>query len=65
MILELEFRGIVKRFSDLVANDHIDLGILPREIHAIVGENGAGETTLMRILYGLYQPHDSEISVRG
>jgi len=65
MTLELEVRGIIKRFSSLVANDHIDLRVERGEIRAIVGENGAGKTTLMNILYGLFQPDEGEIYVRG
>ena len=65
MTFALEFRGIVKRFGSLVANENIDLAINPGEIHAIVGENGAGKTTLMNILYGLIQPDSGEIFVEG
>ena len=65
MAFELEVRGIVKRFSNLVANDHISLAVEPGEIRAIVGENGAGKTTLMNILYGLHQPDEGEIYIRG
>ena len=38
----LEMRGITKRYPGVVANDHIDLTIKPGEIHALLGENGAG-----------------------
>jgi ABC-type uncharacterized transport system ATPase subunit len=65
MTLELEMKGIVKRFGGLVANDHIDFSIQRGEIRALVGENGAGKTTLMRILFGLYQPDAGEIWIRG
>ncbi len=61
----LELRGIVKRFPGVLANDHVDLSVLPGQIHALLGENGAGKTTLMSILYGLYQPDEGEIFVRG
>ena len=50
----IELRNISKRFGRVQANDRINIKVEPGTIHAIVGENGAGKSTAMRIAYGFY-----------
>src|SRR5829696_8681843 len=61
----LELRQITKTFGDVLANDHVDIVVKPGTIHAIVGENGAGKSTAMRIAYGFYTAESGEIRVDG
>lgn len=61
----LRMDEITKRFGPVVANDRITLTVRAGTVHALLGENGAGKTSLMNILYGLYQPDDGRIWVRG
>jgi simple sugar transport system ATP-binding protein len=58
-------RGISKRFGEVLANDHISLAVPDRSIHAIIGENGAGKSTVMNILYGFYAADEGEILIDG
>jgi general nucleoside transport system ATP-binding protein len=61
----LELRGITKRFGGVLANDHINITVEPGTIHAIVGENGAGKSTAMRVAYGFYTADSGEILING
>ncbi len=61
----IEMRGITKRFSAVTANQNISLGIPANTIHAIIGENGAGKSTIMKILYGFYTADEGEIVIDG
>jgi ABC-type uncharacterized transport system ATPase subunit len=59
----IELRNITKRFGQVTANDHVSIKIEKGTIHAIVGENGAGKSTIMKIAYGFYHADEGEIFV--
>jgi simple sugar transport system ATP-binding protein len=61
----LELRNITKRFGDVLANDRVNIKVERGTIHAIVGENGAGKSTAMRIAYGFYTADEGEILIDG
>ena len=64
--LLLEMRGITKVYSNgIVANDNVDFSLRQGEIHALAGENGAGKSSLMKVLFGIERPDSGEIYRSG
>src|SRR5213592_2569841 len=61
----LELHNITKRFGAVQANDRVSIKVEPGTIHSIVGENGAGKSTAMRIAYGFYTADGGEILIDG
>ena len=61
----IEMLGITKRFGNILANDHIDIRLKKGHILALCGENGAGKSTIMSILFGLYEPDEGIIKKDG
>ncbi len=65
MSVSVELRHISKRFPGVVANKDVSLKVQSGSVHALVGENGAGKSTVMKILYGMQRPDSGEIFVNG
>ena len=65
MAISVELRHISKRFPGVVANKDVSLRVQSGSVHALVGENGAGKSTVMKILYGMQRPDSGEIFVNG
>src|SRR5258705_2108299 len=61
----LELRNITKTFGDVLANDRVSFKVEPGTVHAMVGENGAGNSTAMRIAYGFYTADSGKILING
>jgi len=61
----IEFKHISKYFSRVIANKDVSFSIHKGEVLALLGENGAGKSTIMKILYGLYQAEEGEILING
>lgn len=61
----VEMRGIVKKFGSVTASDQVDFSANAGEIHALLGENGAGKSTVMSMLSGVYRADEGEILLHG
>ncbi|AET70816.1 ATPase component of uncharacterized ABC-type transporter [Desulfosporosinus orientis DSM 765] len=60
-----ELRGISKYFAKVVANKDVSFSIQRGEVLALLGENGAGKSTIMKILYGLYKADEGKLFKDG
>jgi ABC-type sugar transport system ATPase subunit len=61
----LELTGVKKSFGSVSALEHVDFAAYPGEIHAIVGDNGAGKSTMVKIVTGIHRADEGETVVNG
>jgi len=61
----LEIKGLTKTFPGVTALDNVDLEIKAGEVHVLVGENGAGKSSLVKVLCGIYRADGGEILYDG
>ncbi len=61
----VQARGLIKRYGRVVALDNADFDLLPGEILAVIGDNGAGKSSLIRALSGAMIPDAGEIRLNG
>lgn len=58
-------KGIRKTFPGVVALDQVSINIRPGQVHALMGENGAGKSTMMKIIAGIYIPDSGALYFKG
>jgi ABC-2 type transport system ATP-binding protein len=58
-------RGLVKRYKDVLAVDHIDLNVRSGDVYGFLGPNGAGKTTTLRMVLGLITPTEGHAELFG
>lgn len=61
----LEARGVTKIFPGVKALDRVNLTIKQGEVHGLIGENGAGKSTIIKVLAGVHMPEEGQISFMG
>lgn len=61
----LELKNIVKEFSGVKALTDVNFYLKKGEIHALMGENGAGKSTFIKIITGVHEPNAGEMYIRG
>lgn len=65
MTLLLQMSGVTKRFGATLALDHATLTVARGEVHALLGENGSGKSTMMKIVAGIHRPDSGSITLDG
>src|SRR5437762_1635747 len=61
----LTIKNITKKFGDIKAVGNLNIAVETGEIYALIGPNGSGKTTTVKIIAGLYQATDGDIVVGG
>jgi ABC-type sugar transport system ATPase subunit len=61
----VETRGVVKRYPGVLALDRVDFAIRPGEIVGLVGKNGAGKSSLIKVIAGVEKPDEGELRIHG
>ncbi len=61
----VRMRGISKSFGGVRALDEVDFDVLPGEVHALLGGNGAGKSTILKVLNGVHIPDTGTVEVAG
>ena len=61
----LELRNVSKRYGGAVALDSVDFDVRPGEVHGLIGENGAGKSTMMKLLSGVYNDYSGDMFLDG
>ncbi len=61
----VKLREVTKRYEDIVAVDYIDLDVKYGEILGILGPNGSGKTTTLKMILGLIKPDSGSVNVLG
>jgi ABC-type sugar transport system ATPase subunit len=61
----LSIRHLTKRFGGLTAVDHLSWDVYPGEVVALLGDNGAGKSTVIKCVSGVYQAEEGEIYFEG
>jgi ABC-2 type transport system ATP-binding protein len=58
-------RGLVKRYKEVLAVDHVDLNVRVGDVYGFLGPNGAGKTTTLRMALGLITPTEGTVELFG
>lgn len=61
----IELRDVTVRYADVLALEHVDLAVWPHDFVGIIGPNGGGKSTLLKVILGLVQPESGVVSVLG
>ncbi|MGL5098609.1 MAG: ATP-binding cassette domain-containing protein, partial [Fusobacteriaceae bacterium] len=61
----LEARNIIKEFPGVLALDNVNFNLKSGEVHALLGENGAGKSTMMKIFSGVHRKNGGELLIKG
>lgn len=61
----MQTTGLTKRYRDLTALDHADMTVYKKDIYGLIGRNGAGKTTIMKVITGLTESSGGEFRLFG